>query len=105
MSDMAKKIVGVFIPAGPPPKASMLAWAQAECRSGSLREVLEEFVKAQDEPLDVSLVIVESVDSEGINGVIPCKLFDHESPSAFSTEVRFRLNPSERRVERLELPQ
>ena len=101
MSDIAKKLVGVFISDGPPPKASTLAWAQAECRSGSLREMLEEFAKDQDEPLDVSLAMVESVDANGINGVIPCKLFDHESPSAFLTEVRFRVNPSEGRVERL----
>jgi hypothetical protein len=101
MSDIAKKLVGVFIPDGPPPKASTLAWAQAECRSGSLHEVLEEFAKAQDEPLDVSLAVVESVDHDGINGVVPCRMFDRESPSAFSTEVRFRISPSERRVERL----
>jgi hypothetical protein len=101
MSDMAKKLVGVFIPDGPPPKASVLAWAQSECRNGSLRELLEEFAKGQDEPLDVSLAVVESVDDGGINGVVPCRMFDQESPSAFSTEVRFRVNPSERRVERL----
>jgi len=102
MSDMAKKIVGTFLPAGPPPKSSTLAWAQAECRSGSLRSVLEEFASGQDEPLDVNLSVVESVDNDGINVVIPCRMFDRESPSAFSTEVRLRISPSERRTQRLE---
>lgn len=102
MSDTAKKLIGTFIPAAPPPHSSTLAWAQAECRGGSLRGPLDEFAQKQEEPLDVSLAVVESVDKDGINGVIPCRMFDRESPSAFAVEVRFRIKPAEQQVQRLE---
>jgi hypothetical protein len=102
MSALAKKLIGTFILDNPGVKPPTLAWAQEECRSGSLREVVEGFIKRQEEPLEADLVLVESVDTNGINCVIPCRMFDHEAPSAFAAEVRFRVNPSDRTALRLE---
>jgi hypothetical protein len=101
-SPLAKKLVGVFIPDDPVSAPPVVSWVQEECRKGSLQCVVEEFAKAQVEPLDVGLVRVESMDDKGINCVIPCRMFDTESPSAFQTEVRFRIDPADRTAQRTE---
>jgi hypothetical protein len=105
MSAIAKKLVGTFIQDNPGVKPPLLMWAQEECRKGSLRGLIDEFVKAQAEPLEAGLVLVERVDQQGIDCVIPCRVFDHEAPSAFSAEVRLRINLSERQVQRVESAQ
>jgi hypothetical protein len=105
VSSLAKKLVGTFIQDDLGAKLPLLAWMQEECRSGSLRKLIDEFVKVQPEMLEAELVLVESVDQHGINCVIPCRVFDHESPSAFAAEVRFRVNLSERQAQRVESAQ
>lgn len=102
MSDLAKKIVGTFIQDSPVSNVPLVAWTQEECRSGSLRDIVDEFVEKQEEPLEAKLLIVENIDTHGINCVIPCKMFDQESPSSFATEVRLRISLSDRQAQRLE---
>jgi hypothetical protein len=101
VSPTAKKIVGVFIPDDTRPRPSTIKWVQEECRKGSLRKVVDEFTRAQDEPLDADLLLVEKIDDSGMTCRIPCKVTDHESPHAFYTEVWFRLDPVAKECARL----
>ena len=101
VSTVAKKIIGIFIADDNRPKPSTVAWTQEECRHGSLRLIVDEFIAVQEEPLDAELLLVEKVDDVGITCLIPCKIRDHESPHAFQVEVRLRLDPAKRTIERL----
>lgn len=93
-SPLAKKIVGTFILDDLRVRPPVYAWSQRECREGSLRPLVDEFVSAQEEPLDPGLLLVEKVEPTGITCCIPCKLFDGEGPSAFSTSVWLKLDPT-----------
>lgn len=102
MSPTAKKLTGMYIADSLRPVTSLTAWAQEECRTGSLRHLVERFAEAQDEPLDPSLLLVEKVDEKGILARIPCKVLDHESKHPFVAEVWLRINPLVREVVRVE---
>lgn len=104
LSPVAKRLVGAYIADSFRPLTSLAAWAQYECRNGSLRDVVEDFAAAQEEPLDVELLLVERVDSDGILARIPCKIKDHESPRPFMAEVWLKVNPFVRVVSRVSQP-
>jgi hypothetical protein len=100
--DLAKIVAGTFV-ADSPGKAKdhpIIAWVQNECRAGSLRPAVESFAKDQPEFLDPALVLVESIGTNQIECVIPCRAFDHESTGTFLAEVRFRIK-STLQVERV----
>lgn len=101
-SPVAKKLTGTYIADNLRPLTSLAAWAQEECRSGSLRVLVERFAQTQAEPLDVGLLLVERVDDKGILARIPCKILDHESDHPFAAEVWLRINPLVREVVRVE---
>ena len=92
-SPVAKRITGTYILDAMRPLTSLAAWTQHECRNGSLCSVVEAFAEAQEEPLDVSLLLVEKIESDGILARIPYKLKDHESPHPFMSEVWLKINP------------
>lgn len=99
-SATAKKLAGTHITESARPVSSMMAWAQDECRTGSLRGLIERFARAQVEPLDVSVLTVEEVTGRGILAKIPFKTVDHESKHPFLGEVWLRINPLLREVVR-----
>ena len=101
VSALAKKLIGIVIADDTRPKPSTVAWTQEECRSGGLRSAVDSFIAEQAEPLDADLLLVEKVDESGITCRIPCKVFDHESPHAFRTDVWLKLDPIKRTAERL----
>ena len=101
VSTIAKKLIGIFIADDVRPVPSLVAWTQEECRSGGLREVVDDFIAEQSEPLEANLLLVEKVDESGITCRIPCKVFDHESPHAFRTDVWLKLDPTKRSAVRL----
>ena len=101
-SPLVKRLVGVYIADSARPLSSTVAWAQEECRTGSLRPLLDRFAARQPEPLDMSLVLVEKIEGDGILARVPCKMRDRESTHPFETEVLLRINPLLREVERLE---
>lgn len=94
--DLAKVVAGTFIAdsQGRAKTNPVIAWVQRELREGSLKPIVESFAKDQQEFLDPSLVLVETVTDNEIQCVIPCKQFDHESTGTFMAEVRFKLNPT-----------
>lgn len=100
-SPIARRITGTYIVDSHRALPSLVAWAQEECRNGSLRALIETFVASQDEPLDVGLLLVEKVESDGILARIPCKLRDHESLHPFQSEVWLKINPLVREVVRV----
>src|SRR5512137_1607941 len=103
-SPVAKRITGTYILDALRPLTSLSAWAQNECRAGSLRGLVEDFAAAQEEPLDVGLLLVEKVESDGILARIPCKMRDHESPHPFMAEVWLKINPLVREAVRVPQP-
>ena len=100
-SPVARRITGTYVIDALRPLTSLSAWAQNECRNGSLRAVIEEFAAEQVEPLDASLLLVESVETDGILARIPCKVVDHESPHPFLSEVWLKINPLVQQVVRV----
>lgn len=103
-SPLAKRITGTYIVDNLRPITSLIAWAQEECRNGSLNGLLNEFSAAQEEPLDVALLLVEKVDESGFLARIPFKTVDHESKHPFLSEVWLKINPLVRKVVRVEQP-
>lgn len=103
-SPLAKRLSGTYITEAFRPITSLAWWVQEECRTGSLRGLIERFAASQPEPLDVEALLVEKVESTGILAKIPCKLVDHESPHAFQAEVWLRINPLLREIERVQEP-
>lgn len=101
-SPTAKRLTGTYIVDSFRPMTSLAAWAQEECRNGSLRGLIERFIEGQPEPLDASLTIVEKVEEKGILAKLPCKLLDHESVHPFRADVWIRINPLVREIERVE---
>ena len=101
-SSLAKKLAGVYIADSLRSLSPTVEWAQRECREGSLRPLLDRFAANQPEPLDMSLVLVEKIEGDGILARVPCKMRDRESPHPFETEVRLKINPLLREIERLE---
>jgi hypothetical protein len=93
MSDLSKKMIGTYVADTPLPKSPLKAWLQTECRQGKLRPLVDTFVAAQSEILDGGLVAVEKIDENTLLCRIPCRLFDHESPGTFASEVNFSINP------------
>lgn len=93
MSDTAKKIAGTFIADDTTPRPPVAAWIQSELRDGPLSRVIERFAKAQPEALDPKMVVVESVNADGIRCRIPCAVCDHESTRPMRYDVEFDLNP------------
>jgi hypothetical protein len=94
--DWAKKVAGTLVEdqaRAVLEQNAVLAWVQKECRSGSLRQVVDKFAEGQAEILDPALVLVETVKVDQIECCIPCRVADHESRSTFLQEVRFTLNP------------
>ena len=103
-SPVAKRLTGTYILDSVRPLTSLNAWVQGECRSGSLRGLVGRFASAQEELLDADLLLVESVESEGIMARIPCKIRDHESTHPFMSEVWLKINPLVREVVRVPQP-
>ncbi|MGV0949207.1 MAG: hypothetical protein ACOYB3_00950 [Azonexus sp.] len=103
-SPIARRITGTYVVDSRRPLSSVTAWAQDECRNGSLRGLVEKFAEAQAEPLDVGLLLVEKVDGDGILARIPCKIVDHESLHPFQSEVWLKINPLVREVVRVTPP-
>ena len=93
MTPLAKKIAGLHIQDSPAVDSPVLYWLQSECRIGSLRPSLDEFVRDQDEPLDPSLAVVESVSKDVITATLPCKMVDHESCRPFRVDVSVSIDP------------
>jgi hypothetical protein len=95
-NDLAKIVAGTYIAdsQGKAKTNPVIGWVQKELREGSLKPVVESFAKGQQEFLDPSLVLVESITANEIECVIPCKAFDHESTGTFMAEVRFKVNPT-----------
>jgi hypothetical protein len=93
MSEIAKKAAGTFVPDDIFTLPETLAWATQECRTGSLKEPVRKFCAVQEEILDQSVVIVESVATDCIHCRIPCRCSDHETAEAFDFDVRFVLDP------------
>ena len=94
--DWAKKVAGTLVEDQARivlEQHAVLAWVQKECRSGSLRQVVNQFAEGQPEILDPGLVLIEAVKGDRIECCIPCRVADHESRSTFLQEVRFTLNP------------
>lgn len=91
--DWAKKVAGTLVEDQALQQDAVLAWVQKECRSGSLRQIINQFAEGQTEILDPGLVLVETVKGDQIGCCIPCRVADHESRSTFLQEVRFTLNP------------
>jgi hypothetical protein len=100
-SETVQRIAGTFIDDSVQPSTAVLAWIQAECRVGSLKQAIQEAVKHESEPLRVDLTIVEKVEGDKITLRIPAMVSDHESPSTFEAQVRFELNPLVLRVTRI----
>ncbi len=97
-SPVAKRITGTYIVDSLRPITSIKAWAQEECRNGSLRKLIEKFAESREEPLDVSLLLVEEVTESRILARIPFKTVDHESRHPFLSEVWLEINPLLREV-------
>lgn len=94
-SEIAKKVAGTFIADSlVTMDQGVLLWATGQCRSGDLSEAVSQFCTAQDEMLDPTLVVVESVSAECIHCRVPTKIYDHESTHTSLAEVRFKLNPA-----------
>lgn len=89
----AKKVAGTLVEDQSLRQEAVLAWVQKQCRTGSLRQFVNQFSEGQSEILDPGLVLVESVKNDQIECCIPCRVADHESRSTFLQEVRFILNP------------
>lgn len=100
-SPIAKRLTGTYIADSVRPVASMVAWAQEECRNGVLRPLLNQWVEAQEENLDASLLLVERIEGDGIVACLPFCLMDHESPHPFQSELWLKINPLTRAIERL----
>lgn len=100
-SPLAKKLAGVYIADSLRDLPPTVEWAQKECREGSLRHLLDQFAGSQPEPLDMSLILVEKIDGDGILAKVPCKMRDRESTHPFETEVWLKINPLLREIERL----
>ena len=103
-SPVARRIAGTYIADSLRPLTSLQAWAQEECRNGSLRPLIETFLKSQEEPLDASLLLVEKVETDGILAKVPFKTMDHESLHAFQSEVWLKINPLVREIVRVQQP-
>jgi hypothetical protein len=103
-SEIAKRVAGTYVGDDAAPNSGVLAWITAECREGQFEGCVRRFCQAQEEILDPALVIVESVSAERIQCSIPCRLFDHESPATFLSEVKFTLDPSSGGTCRLRIP-
>jgi len=96
-----RQIVGTYIADDPTPKPAVLEWIQAECRVGYFAEALTKFVQTQPEPFRVDLAVVEKLDPDKITLRLSCRVADHESPSPFSADSLFELNPLTLAVSRL----
>lgn len=103
-SSLVKKIAGVYIADSLRLLPPTVEWAQKECREGTLRPLLDRFAASQAEPLDMSLLLVERIEGDGILARVPCKMRDRESTHPFETEVWLKINPLLREIERLEQP-
>jgi hypothetical protein len=100
---MAKIVAGTFVEdkQGKAATDSVYAWLQEQCRSGSLRKVVDSFVESQQEILDPDLTLVENIGPNALECVIPCKLADHESRGTFLAEIRFKIDPTTGQVTRI----
>lgn len=101
-SDTVLRILGGHIEDDSTPKAPLLTWVQAECRTGCFRKVLEDFVKQQPESLRADLILVEKVEADKITLRVPGRINDHESTSAFEFNATMELNPVTLAVKRVE---
>lgn len=93
-SAIAKKVAGTYIADDVGSLPPVYSWTMKQCRYGSLSEHVQHFCSCQAEQLDPLLVQIESVTSEHIRCRIPCRLYDHESEHAYSSEVLFLLDPA-----------
>lgn len=94
--NLARIVAGTYIAdsEGKAKANPVYGWVQKELREGSLKEAVASFAKEQQEFLDPSLVLVETIGPNEIECVIPCKHFDHEGAGTFMAEVRFTMNPT-----------
>jgi hypothetical protein len=100
-SAAARQIAGTFIEDRREPQPPVMAWIQAECRTGCFAPALKEALQTEPEPLRLELALVERVEPERIVVKIPCRVADHESSGCFSSEVLFELDPSTLRCARI----
>lgn len=99
MSDTARKLAGTFIPEDTKPP--VIEWFQGQLRTGSLRSVALNFIRAQPEALDLDRVQVESVNALSLRCRIPRFLADHESSRPMRDDIEFELNPLTGQARRL----
>lgn len=102
-SEVAKKIVGVFIHDSGGKGTPLLKWVQQECRSGKFSGKFKEFCDVQEEKPELCNLLVEEVTLTAVTGRIPVKVFDHEADSALSADVNFSLDLTSSLVTRTEV--
>jgi hypothetical protein len=73
-----------------------------QVREGSLSGAVRAFLAAQPEVCDPAGVVVESMGPKWVCCAAPAMAEDCEDASPFAIEVRFRVEPAEGRVERLD---
>lgn len=94
VSEAARMAAGTHVP-DPATEITcpVLRWAIKECRSGSLKIVVNAFAESQLEWLQPDLVLVERIENNRLVCRIPCRMSDSESPHTFRADVQFTLNP------------
>ncbi len=91
MTSIAQKLIGTYVQDSHVPDTGLCAWFQKECRQGALVEAVTKFAESQKEKPDPRKVAVVRVTENCIQCSLPCRVFDHEGPSAVATEVEFTL--------------
>jgi len=92
-SKTAKKAAGTYVADSLWSLPVIRAWLTRECREGVLSHHVQRFCASQEEKLEHSSVIVETITDECIQCRVPCRCYDHESAGPFDADVRFSLNP------------
>jgi hypothetical protein len=101
MSEVGKRIAGVFIEDTVGQRPPVQEWMQTMLRSGKFHRAFERFISQQPESLDENLVCLEEIRPDGLVCRIPFCTADHESPHPFRGDVLFRLNPLTEEILRL----
>jgi hypothetical protein len=100
-SATAKKAAGTYIRDDAGNLPPVIRWTVGQCRFGRLARHVRRFCAEQAEMLDPSMVLVESLAPDCIHCRIPFKQSDHESLHPFASEVRFTLDPTTGRCQRI----
>jgi len=96
-SEIVQRIAGIKVPDAFP-QDEVLSWAQVECREGSLRSLVEDFVDKRSEDADPDHVQVVGHGKDFLECMIPYPDDDRESPHPFVAELRFKVYPQSGRV-------